>query len=86
LKSKSRAPHHPAGRAVLEVEEAIMAMRKELEEAGLDAGPASMALRLRAVRTLPPTLCEWLTRQPAATLAEFPSPYGQDDRLTVRAR
>ena len=36
LTPKSRAPHHPAGRTPADVEDAIVAKRKELDDAGLD--------------------------------------------------
>src|SRR3989337_797749 len=39
LTPKSRAPHHPAGRTPVEVEDAIVAKRKELDDAGWDCGP-----------------------------------------------
>ena len=47
LEPRSRAPHHPAGRTPIEVEEAIVAMRKDLDDAGLDCGPATIAFHLR---------------------------------------
>ena len=39
LEPRSRAPHHPASRTPVEVEEAIVAKRKELDDAGLGLWP-----------------------------------------------
>ena len=56
---KSRAPHHPAGRTPVEVEEAIVAMRKELDDTGLDSGPASIAFGLRDLPGVPSEATIW---------------------------
>jgi transposase InsO family protein len=47
LEPLSRAPHHVANRTSVEVEDVIVTKRKELVDAGLDAGPASIAFYLR---------------------------------------
>lgn len=73
LAAKSRAPHHPHGRTPSDVEDAIVAKRKELDDAGLDAGPASIAFHLRDLTGLPSESTIWriltarglITPQPA---------------------
>lgn len=59
LTPKSRAPHHPAGRTPAGVEDAIVAKRKELDDAGLDCGPASIAFHLRDLPGLPSESTIW---------------------------
>jgi transposase InsO family protein len=56
---KSRAPHHPAGRTPLVVEEAIVRCRKELGDAGWDCGPASIAYALRDLVGVPSESTIW---------------------------
>jgi transposase InsO family protein len=48
LEPRSRAPHRVANRTSSDVEDAIVALRKELTDAGLDAGPATIAFHLAA--------------------------------------
>jgi transposase InsO family protein len=43
IQPRSRAPHRVANRTPIEVEDAIVEIRKELEEQGLDAGAATIA-------------------------------------------
>ena len=59
LTPKSRAPHRPAGRTSLAVEDAIVAKRKELGDAGLDAGPASIAAYLADLDGVPSEATIW---------------------------
>jgi transposase InsO family protein len=59
LEPKSRAPHHPAGRTPLAVEEAIVGKRKELDDAGWDCGPASIAAALDGLDGLPHESTIW---------------------------
>ena len=59
LEPRSRAPHHPAGRTPAVIEEAIVAQRKELDDAGLDCGPASIAFHLRDLPGLPSESTIW---------------------------
>jgi transposase InsO family protein len=59
LVPKSRAAHRPAGRTPVEVEDAIVVKRKELDEAGLDAGPASIAFHLRDLPGVPSESTIW---------------------------
>lgn len=47
LEPRSRAPHRVANRIPLEMEDEIVAVRKELVDAGLDAGPATIGFHLR---------------------------------------
>lgn len=47
LEEKSRAPKHVQGRTGADAEELIVRIRKELQENGLDHGPASVADKLR---------------------------------------
>ena len=46
LDDRSRAPEHPFGRSSVEIEDAVVAARKQLAEEGLDHGPASVQSRL----------------------------------------
>ena len=48
LEDRSRAPRRPAGRVHATVEDAVVAVRKQLAEEGLDVGPASIHDRLVA--------------------------------------
>jgi transposase InsO family protein len=59
LEPKSRAPHHPAGRTPLAVEEVIVRTRKELDDAGWDCGPASIAAALAGLTGLPHESTIW---------------------------
>jgi transposase InsO family protein len=73
LTPRSRAPHHPAGRTSVEMEDRIAATRKELDDAGLDAGAGSIAFHLRDVPGVPSESTIWrilvargqIVRQPA---------------------
>lgn len=46
LEERSRRPHHSPRRTPAEVEEAIVSLRKELVDAGLDGGPGSIRFHL----------------------------------------
>jgi len=59
LEPKSRAPHHPAGRTPTDIEDAIVAKRKELDDAGLDCGSATIAFHLRDLPGLPTESTIW---------------------------
>lgn len=56
---KSRAAHVVANKTSVSVEEAIVTERKRLTEAGLDAGPASIASYLGALAGLPSEATIW---------------------------
>lgn len=47
IEPRSRAPRRVANRTPSEVEDAIVSMRKQLLDAGLDAGPGTIAFHLR---------------------------------------
>jgi transposase InsO family protein len=59
LEARSRAPHRPGNRTPVAVEDAIVKMRKDLDGAGLDAGPASIAFWLRDLAGLPSESTIW---------------------------
>jgi transposase InsO family protein len=59
LEPKSRAPHRVANRTPVPIEDAVVAMRKELTETGLDAGPASIAFHLRDLPGVPSPATIW---------------------------
>lgn len=53
LEPRSRAPKRVANRTAAAIEDAIVAKRKELHDAGLDAGAATIAWHLRELPGLP---------------------------------
>jgi transposase InsO family protein len=59
LSPRSRAPHQVANRTSVAVEEAIVAKRKELADAGLDAGPATIRWHLAGLDGLPSESTIW---------------------------
>jgi len=59
LAPKSRAPRHPVRRTPLDIEETIVIKRKELDDAGLDCGPATIAFHLRDLPGLPHESTIW---------------------------
>lgn len=59
LEPKSRAPHRPAGRTPSDIEDLIVAKRKELQDNGLDAGPATIAFHLKHLSGLPSESTIW---------------------------
>lgn len=59
LQPKSRAPLHPAGRTPADVEDAVVAMRKQLHDDGLDCGPATIAFHLRDLSGVPSESTIW---------------------------
>jgi len=59
LEPKSRAPHRVANRTPVEVEDVIVAKRKQLEGAGLDAGPESIAFHLQDLEGCPTASTIW---------------------------
>ena len=59
LEPRSRAPHLIANKTPIEVEEAIVAKRKELADGGFDAGPASIVWHLRHLDGLPSESTIW---------------------------
>ena len=73
VEPKSRAPHHPAGRTPLEVEEAIVRCRKELGDAGWDCGPASIAFTLRELPGVPSEATIWRILSQRGLIVASPS-------------
>jgi transposase InsO family protein len=59
LEPKSRAAHRVANRTSSEVEEAVIAKRKELIECGLDAGAESIRFHLRDLQGVPSPSTIW---------------------------
>lgn len=59
LEPKSRAPRRVANKTPLAVEDQIVAKRKELDDAGLDAGPGSICWHLRDLDGLPSEATVW---------------------------
>ena len=59
LTPKSSAPHQPAGKTPVAIEEAIVRARKELIEDGLDGGSASIQHRLRELPGVPSEATIW---------------------------
>jgi transposase InsO family protein len=59
LEPKSRAPHRVANQTPTAVEDAIVAKRKELAEAGHDAGPETIAFHLRHLDAVPSPSTIW---------------------------
>lgn len=59
LQPKTRAPHQPAGRTPADIEDQIVRTRKELSDAGLDAGPATIWFHLQDLPGLPSQSTIW---------------------------
>lgn len=59
LEPKSRAPRRVANKTPLAIEDVIVAKRKELDDAGLDAGPGSICWHLRDLDGLPSEATVW---------------------------
>ena len=59
LEPASRAPHAVANRCPIDVEDAIVAKRKELADAGLDCGPATIGYHLRLLSGVPSDATIW---------------------------
>jgi transposase InsO family protein len=73
LEPKSRAAHQPAGRTPLEIEEAIVRCRKELDDAGWDCGPASITDALAGLAGLPSESTIWRILTHRGLIAADPS-------------
>ena len=85
LESKSRAPHRVANKTGLEVEDMIVAKRKELDGAGLDAGAATIAWHLRDLDGLPSESTIWRILKARGFIVDDPSkaPKGAGKRFTA---
>lgn len=73
LEPRSRAPKTVANKTSAEIEDLIVAKRKELVDAGLDAGPASIAYELRDVEGLPSEATIWRRLKARGFVADEPS-------------
>jgi len=73
LLAKSRAPHRIANKTDPAIEDLIVAMRKELVDAGLDAGPASIGFHLRHLPGLPSEATIWRILRLRGFIAANPS-------------
>jgi len=85
LEPKSRAPHHPAGRTPVAVEDAIVAKRKQLVEEGWDAGPDSIAARLAGLEGLPSTSTIWRILKARGLIVPEPAKAPKSARGTFTA-
>jgi len=73
LEPRSRAPHRVANRTPVQVEDAIVAKRKELEDAGLDAGPESIAFALKDLQGCPTPSTIWRRLQARGFITPEPA-------------
>jgi len=73
LEPRSRAPQRVANRTPVAVEDAIVAKRKELQDAGLDAGPESIAFALRGLPGLPSPSTIWRRLQARGFIVPEPA-------------
>lgn len=73
LEPRSRAPRTVANKTPAAIEELIVAKRKELVDAGLDAGPASIAYELRHVEGLPSEATIWRRLKARGFVADEPA-------------
>ena len=73
LEPKSRAPHRPANRTPAAVEDAIVAKRKELDDAGWDCGAASIAFYLQGLAGLPSEATIWRILRARGMIVPQPS-------------
>jgi transposase InsO family protein len=73
LGPRSRAPGTVANKTSAEVEDAVVAMRKELVDAGLDAGPATIAFHLRDLPGLPSESTIWRLLKGRGFIADEPA-------------
>jgi transposase InsO family protein len=73
LAPRSRSPKRVANKTSFEVEEAIVAMRKELADAGWDAGPASIAYHLRDLAGVPSDSTIWRILKARGLIVDQPA-------------
>lgn len=73
LEPKSRAPHQVANKTPLGIEDAIVTKRKELADAGLDAGPATISWHLRHLDGLPSEASIWRILKRRGFITDDPS-------------
>jgi transposase InsO family protein len=85
LEPKSRAPRRAAGRTPVEVEEAIVRKRKELDDAGLDCGPATIAFHLRDLPGVPHESTIWRLLRARGLIVAQPAKAPQRSRRSFTA-
>lgn len=74
LVARSRAPINPAGRTPPWVEDEVVTIRKELVDAGLDAGPATVRFHLRGrVEPVPSEATIWRILRARGQIAPHPN-------------
>jgi transposase InsO family protein len=73
LEPKSRAAHRVVNKTPPVVEDAIVTMRKQLVEEGLDAGPATIAFHLRQLPGLPSEATIWRILKARGCIVDDPS-------------
>jgi transposase InsO family protein len=75
LEPKSRAPHRVANRISGDVEDLIVAVRKELDDGGFDAGPATIRYQLegRGVAPIPSEATIWRTLKARGLIVAEPA-------------
>jgi transposase InsO family protein len=85
LTPRSRAPRRVANKTPIDIEDAVVAKRKELLDAGHDAGPASIAFELRHLEGLPSESTIWRRLKSRGFIVDDPSkaPKGSRRRFTA---
>lgn len=73
LEPLSRAPRTVANKTPVDVEDAIVAKRKELADAGLDAGPATIRFHLRDLAGCPSESTIWRILRQRGFVVDAPS-------------
>lgn len=73
LEPKSRAPKRVANKTVPEIEDAIVAKRKELADASLECGPATIAWHLRHLAGVPSESTIWRILKDRGSIVADPS-------------
>ena len=73
LTPKSRAANKVANRCRVDLEDLIVAKRKELDDAGLDSGPGTIAFHLRDVDGLPSNATIWRVLKRRGFITDDPS-------------
>lgn len=85
LEPKSRAPRRVWNRTPADIEDQIVAARKELDDAGLDAGPASIAFKLRDLDGLPSESTIWRILKARGLITPEPNKAPKSSRGTFTA-
>ena len=85
LEPRSRAPHVVANKTPASVEDAIVAKRKELVDAGLDAGAATIAFHLRGLGGVPSESTIWRILKARGFIDDNPSKAPKRSRRSFTA-